>query len=130
MELRIYILLYTKGEKSDSKVEIGNLKTEGGLKRETGKGIYPPCRRQENYIHLLSKGTKTGSRREEILNSRWFGEEMVHKKVTNWTTTTEMRNQRELAYKIRYKSDSQIKENDKGSRKTVDTHCNKSRQIS
>jgi hypothetical protein len=30
VERRIYIPLYTKGEKSDSKVEIGNLKTEGG----------------------------------------------------------------------------------------------------
>ena len=51
---RIYILLYTKGKMSDIKVEIGNLKTDGGgggLKRETGKGIYsyPAGRRQENY---------------------------------------------------------------------------------
>jgi hypothetical protein len=30
VERRIYILLYTEGEKSDSKVQIGNLKTEGG----------------------------------------------------------------------------------------------------
>jgi hypothetical protein len=30
----------------------------GGLKGRTGKGIYPPGRRQENYIHLLLKVTK------------------------------------------------------------------------
>jgi len=54
---------------------------------------------------------------------------MANKKATNWTKTREMRNQRELAYEIRYKSDSQTKEKDEGTRKTVDKHYNKSRQI-
>ena len=42
---------------------------------------------------------KNAKSEEEILNSRRFGGEMANKKVTNWTKTTEMRNQRELAYK-------------------------------